>query len=224
MNMFVSQWRAECVRILRSPFFLLFSIVMPFVFYFLFAELNGADTPIGGTTWAAYFLMSMTAFSLIGSSVSQFGIRLAYERKGGWMRQLALTPLPMTTLVAAKIASQLVVHGLIIALLFPVAGAVYGLQLTATQWLACAAWLWLGSVPFLAIGAWIGTIRSPEAATALSNIVFMGMAVAGGLWMPLSVMPAWLQAVGRWMPSWHYAGGAWSILAGEPVDWASLLS
>ncbi|PLS16173.1 ABC transporter [Bacillus sp. M6-12] len=218
MKMFYAQWKAETLRIIRSPFFMIFSIVMPITFYFLFASLNGPELKIGGTTWGVYSLMSMTAFSLIGTAVSQFGIRLAYERKEGWIRQLQLTPLPMATWLSAKLASQLLIHLCIILLLFPVAAFVYGLELSFSKWFLCGLWLLAGSVPFLAIGALVGTMKNADAATAISNVLLMGMAVAGGLWMPLETLPGWLQKAAEWLPSYHYAKGAWDTLAGQTIS------
>lgn len=222
MKLFTAQFKAESLRIVRSPFFLLFSIAMPMGFYFLFATLNGPDTPVGGTTWGIYSLMSMTTFSLIGTAVSQFGIRLCYERKEGWTRQLALTPLSHFTWISAKIASQLMVHLLTIVVLFPLAAVVYDLKLSVYQWVASSAWLIAGSVVFLAVGALVGTMRNTDAATIVSNIVFMGMAITGGLWMPLESLPGWMQTVGRWMPSHLYASGAWDISAGESISLTNL--
>jgi ABC-2 type transport system permease protein len=218
MQMFISQWKAESLRIIRSPFFLLFSLLMPFVFYFLFASLNGADKEIANTSWGAYSLMSMTAFSLIGTATSQFGIRLAFERKEGWIRQLQLTPLSHFTWISAKVASQMLIHLLIILLLFPLAAIVYDLHLTPLQWAACTIWLLCGSLPFLALGALVGTMRNADAAIAISNVLLMGLAIAGGLWMPLEALPEWLQIIGKWLPSYHYANGAWEVLSGNLIS------
>lgn len=214
MRMFIAVWKSECLRLIRSPFFLLFSLAMPMGFYFLFAGLNGADTPIAGTTWGVYSLMSMTAFSLIGTAVSQFGIRIAYERRDGWMRLVQLTPLPPSFYVGAKIASTLVVNLAVIAVLFPAAAFVYDLKLSAAQWLLCALWLWLGSAPFVALGALLGAVKNADAAVGIGNALLMGMAILGGLWMPLEALPSWMQALGPWLPSHPYAAGAWSLLSG----------
>jgi len=214
MNMFRSQWKAESLRLLRSPFFLLFSLAMPIGFYFLFVSLNGVDLEMSGTTWGVYFLMSMTAFSLIGTAVSQFGIRLSYERKDGWMRLLRLTPLPVEVYIGSKVLSTLAVNLVVIGILFPLAAVIYGLQLTAAQWLLCAAWLWIGSLPFLALGALLGTVKNADATIGIGNVLLMGMAIVGGLWMPLEQLPGWMQAVGQWLPSHQYAQGAWKVLAG----------
>ncbi|WP_238392710.1 ABC transporter permease [Paenibacillus antri] len=225
-TMFLAVWKAECLRLLRSPFFLLFSLAMPMGFYFLFAGLNGPDTTIGGTTWGAYSLMSMTAFSLIGTAVSQFGIRLAYERRDGWMRLMRMTPLPTGVYVAGKIASTLIVNLAVVAILFPAAAFAYGLTLTASQWALCAAWLWLGSAPFLAMGALLGALKNADAAIGVGNALLMGMAIFGGLWMPMESLPSWMQTVGALLPAHHYASGAWSVLAGGlpgAKEWLVLL-
>lgn len=226
MNMFMAQTKAESLRIVRSPFFLLFSILMPVCFYFLFTSLNGANSAISATTWGAYLLMSMTAFSLIGTAVSQFGIRIAYERRDGWAGLLRLTPLTPTAWMGGKLIAQMAIHGVIITVLFPLANAVYSFELTASQWIACGLWLWIGSLPFLAMGSLLGTLKNPDIATAIANVVHMGLAILGGLWMPLNTLPGWIQTIGQWLPSYRYAHGAWNILDGvAPIwlDWFLLL-
>ncbi|TMV14412.1 ABC transporter permease [Paenibacillus thermoaerophilus] len=223
--MLAAQTRAEALRIVRSPFFLIFSIGMPLAFYFLFAALNGSDTVIESTVYGAYSLMSMTAFSLVGTAVSQFGIRLAYERRDGWVRTLRLTPLSPSAWVGSKIAAHLVMHLAILLLLFASGGLVYDLNLSIGVWISSGLWLWIGSVPFLALGALLGTMRHADAAIAVGNVLHLGMSVLGGLWMPLSVMPKWMQMVGQWLPTHRYAHGAWNLLAGSPpsaADWMIL--
>jgi ABC-2 type transport system permease protein len=34
------------------------------------------------------------------------------------------------------------------------------------------------------------------------------------MWMPLNVMPDWLAQIGRWLPSYSFGNGAWSIIGG----------
>jgi len=223
MKGFLAQSKSEALRLIRSPFFLLFSVVMPITFYSLFAVLNGTDTEIGNTTWGAYSLMSMTAFSLIGTAAGQFGIRLAYERKDGLLKLLKLTPLPMTAWVSAKIASHLLVHLFIIVVMFGYSALVFGTQMTVGQWIGSGLWLLIGSIPFLALGILLGTIKSPDVATAISNLVYMGLSVAGGLWMPLSTFPNWMQSIGQWLPSHAYANTSWTIIANGATAWIDMV-
>lgn len=217
MRGFIAQTKSEGLRLMRSPFFLLFSVIMPLIFYSLFTVLNGADTKVGNVTWGAYSLMSMTAFSLIGTAAGQFGIRLSYERKDGLLKLLRLTPLSTGAWVGAKLISHVMVHILIIVVMFLVSAAVFSTEMAAGQWIGCGLWLLAGSLPFLALGILIGTIKSTDVATAVSNLVYMAISVAGGLWMPIQTFPSWLQTVGQWLPSHAYAQGAWRLLAGENI-------
>jgi len=225
-NMLISQTKAETLRLVRSPFFLLFSILMPLAFYFLFSALSGADKEIESTTYAQYSLMSMTAFSLISTAMSQFGIRISYERRDGWVRLLKLTPLTPSVWIGSKMIAHMGVHLLTILVIFSSAHVVYHMDLTMTQWLLCGLWLWLGSTPFLAIGALLGTMKNADAVVAIANVVQMAIAVLGGLWMPLQTLPKWIQHIGQWLPSHRYAHGAWNMLSGSSpamIDWAILI-
>ncbi|WP_314587652.1 ABC transporter permease [Paenibacillus terrigena] len=215
MNMFIAQTKAESIRIIRSPFFMLFSILMPLGFYFLFASLNGSDMKVQSTTYAPFAMISMTAFSLIGTAMSQFGIRLSYERRDGWVRLLKLTPLTPSTWIGSKMVAHMIVHLLTIIVIFGAAGLVYSIDLTAIQWVVCGAWLWVGSLPFLAMGSLLGTMKNADAVIAIANILQMGLAILGGLWMPLHTLPAWMQNIGEWLPSYRYAHGAWNMLNGS---------
>ncbi|MDK8184032.1 ABC transporter permease [Paenibacillus sp. UMB4589-SE434] len=224
--MLLAQTKAESLRIIRSPFFMLFSILMPLAFYFLFASLNGADKSIASTTYGSYSLMSMTAFSLIGTAVSQFGIRLAYERRDGWVRLLRLTPLTPSVWIGSKLIAHMGIHLITIIVIFSAAQLTYSFDLTLAQWVSCGLWLWIGSLPFLALGSILGTIKNADASIAIGNILHMGLAILGGLWMPLSTLPQWMQSIGQWLPSYRFAHGAWNMLAGSaPVvlDWLILV-
>jgi ABC-2 type transport system permease protein len=223
MRPFIAQSKSEVLRLVRSPFFLLFSVLMPISFYSIFAVLHGTDTAIEGTTWGAYSLMSMTAFSLLGTAAGQFGIRLAYERKDGLLKLLKLTPMPMSAWVSAKIAAHLLVHLLIIVVMFGYSAVVFGTEMSVWRWIASGLWLLIGSIPFLALGILLGTIRSTDAATAVSNLVYMGLSILGGLWMPLRSFPDWMQKLGEWLPSHAYANTSWSVLANGTADWLDIL-
>lgn len=217
MRGFIAQSKAESLRLVRSPFFLLFSVLMPLSFYTLFTLLNGADTEIGSVTWAAYSLMSMTAFSLIGTAAGQLGIRLTYERKDGLLKLIKLTPLSTGAWVSAKLVSHMIVHLFIILVMFAVSAIAFGTEMSAARWIACGMWLLGGSLPFMALGILLGTIKNTDVVTAVSNLVYMGISVAGGLWMPIGTFPSWLQSVGEWLPSHAYANAAWRLLAGNSI-------
>lgn len=50
------------------------------------------------------------------------------------------------------------------------------------------------------------------------TIAWVGLAVLGGLWTPISMFPDALATVARLTPSYHYANLGWSVLAGRTPE------
>jgi ABC-2 type transport system permease protein len=65
--------------------------------------------------------------------------------------------------------------------------------------------LLLGTLPFCAMGLWLGTLVKGQSAVALVNLVYLPMSVLSGLWMPLFVFPPLIQKLAVLWPSWHLA-------------------
>ncbi len=59
--MFGHQCQAEMLRMLRNPYYLFWSLLMPIVFYFIFTKVVNYDVP-DKDEWNAHYLMSMTTF------------------------------------------------------------------------------------------------------------------------------------------------------------------
>jgi ABC-2 type transport system permease protein len=131
--------------------------------------------------------------------------RIAKERESGWVRQLRLTSLPGRGYVLAKTASAAVVSLPSIVFVFVVAAAVKDVRLAAWQWLALTGVIWAGSLVFAALGVAIGYLASGDAVRPITMIIYFGLSLLGGLWMPSTNFPQWLQDIAKWLPSHAYA-------------------
>ena len=40
--------------------------------------------------------------------------------------------------------------------------------------------------------------------SAVGNLLYIGLAMLGGMWMPLTMFPDWLQAVSKCTPTYHF--------------------
>jgi len=218
MKTLIKQSRMEIIRTLRSKTFFIFSIIMPVAFYFIFSSTVGDQTQVGGADWKAYYLMSMTLFGIVSSSLFSLGVRIANERKQGWTQLMQITPLPSSTYFFAKIAGQSMINFGIIVLMFMIGRFAKGIELPITTWLACGFWIWIGIVPFIALGILIGQSKSAESASVFANIASLGMAMLGGLWMPLEILPKFMQQIGEWMPTYRLGQGAWNLVAGKEIS------
>lgn len=68
MNMLQKQSIAEMKRVLRNKYFVLWSLIMPIAFYYFFTNVVNTNVP-DQRAWEAHYLMSMTVFSVMGSSI-----------------------------------------------------------------------------------------------------------------------------------------------------------
>lgn len=213
MKIFLNQCKAEMLRMFRNPYFIFWSLLMPIVFYYIFTKVVNTDIA-DKELWGAHYLMSMTSFSVMGSAIMTLGIRLVQERSQGWTTFMKVTPLSSLQYSIAKMIGQSIVHGFSIVVIFIAGALLNGVSLTSYQWMMSGCWILLGSLPFLGIGVLIGTMKRVDTASGVSNLLYMLLAITGGMWMPMEVLPKTIQAIGAWLPAYNYGNGAWEIIRG----------
>ncbi|MGM9467711.1 ABC transporter permease [Streptomyces murinus] len=208
MNTFATRAliKLELTRALRNKKFLFFSVLYPAILFLIIAG-NADGTKMDGTglTLATYMMVSMASFGALTAVLMGNSERIAKERESGWVRQLRLTPLPGRGYVLAKTASAAVVSLPSIVVVFLVAAAVKDVRLDAWQWLALTGIIWAGSLVFAALGVAIGYLASGDAVRPITMIVYFGLSILGGLWMPTTTFPQFLQDIAKWLPTHAYA-------------------
>lgn len=199
--------KLELARALRNRKFLFFSVIYPSAIFLLVAGNADTTTKVDGTglTIAAYVMVSMASFGALTAVLMGNSERIAKERESGWVRQLRLTTLPGRGYVLAKTASAAVVSLPSIVVVFAVAAAVKHVRLDAWQWLALTGAIWAGSLVFAALGVAIGYLASGDAVRPITMIIYFGLSILGGLWMPTTTFPTWLQDIAKWLPTHAYA-------------------
>ncbi|CAL9292608.1 ABC transporter permease [Streptomyces sp. SudanB66_2053] len=200
--------RLEILRVLRNRKFQFFGLLYPSVLFLLIAGTADSTEPLdgtGGLTLPAYLMVSMASFGALTAVLMGNSERIAKERENGWVRQLRLTPLPGRGYVLAKTAAAAVGALPAIVLVFVVAAVVKDVRLDAWQWLALTAAIWAGSLVFAALGVAIGYAATGDAVRPITMIVYFGLSLLGGLWMPSTTFPGWLQDVAAWLPTHAYA-------------------
>ncbi|MEU6147047.1 ABC transporter permease [Streptomyces sp. NPDC047081] len=202
--------KLELTRALRNRKFLFFSVIYPSVIFLLVSNQTG-NVDGSGLSVAKYVMVSMASFGALTAVLMGNSERIAKEREGGWVRQLRLTTLPGRGYVLAKTASAAVVSLPSIVVVFLVAAAVKDVRLDAWQWVALTGAIWAGSFVFAALGVAIGYLASGDAVRPITMIVYFGLSILGGLWMPSSSFPSWLQDIAKWLPTHAYAALGWAI-------------
>lgn len=190
----------EIRRVLRSARFLIFTVAFPVLLFVLYVGIFAHDDKAVTAT----LMVSMTAFGAMSTALFT-GTRVAVERQAGWQRQLRLTPLSGAGYLVAKAATGMVL-ALAPVILVPLVGKVVeGVSLDATGWLRVTAGVWLATLPFTLIGLLIGQVGTADSTQPLTQLVMLPMALVGGIFIPVDVMPHWLLSVAHVLPSYWLA-------------------
>jgi ABC-2 type transport system permease protein len=207
----------EIRRMFRDKRFVFFTMAIPVVFYLLWSNMftSGGRDSVTGLDAKVYLLVSMATYGAIGAALTTTGSRLATERKTGWLRQLQVTPLRPGTVIATKVAAAtiLALPSLVVVSLTAVLDK--HVHLSAGEWAAMMAVLWIGSLPFAALGTLIGSLASPDAAQPITLACYFTLSIVGGLWVPVGELPATLRRISRALPSNRYADLGWKIAGGH---------
>ena len=197
---YLQEMRAECLRYLRYPGFVVPTLLFPAVFYLLFAVLLGHTQHADA---ARFLLGSYVTFGVMAPGLFGFGIALALERDNGLLTLKRAMPMPPLAYLLGKMVMAMVTALAIVVILQLLATTVAGVQLNASQMLRLTAVASLGTLPFGALGLLLGTLAKGNGAAAVINLVYLPMAVLSGLWFPLKVLPPLLRDMAVIWPSHH---------------------
>jgi ABC-2 type transport system permease protein len=212
-------------RVARNRQFLFFTVVLPALFTVFFTKIFGgqAGNAAQYQDVAASFMVSMMAYGAIGAALGAT-IRISFDRASGWLRQLRVTPVRQTQVVAVDVVvgSLLTLPSLLVVAL--VGRFVNGVQLGIGTWIGLVGVLWIGSVVFVALGLLLGLSLDEKAAGGAIGLVSVVLATLGGLWVPVQVFPESMQVLARFLPSYWYAELGRDVAAGSPPAAVAVLA
>ena len=191
----------EFLRVLRTPAFAAPTLFFPPLFYLLFGVLLNR----GNAGAAQYLFAGYSVFGVMAPALFGFGVGFAMEREKGWLSLKRVMPMPPGAYLLAKMLMAMMFALIIFTVLALMASLLCGVRLEVGQWLSLATVCVLGVIPFCAIGLAIGARANASAAPAFVNLVYLPMSFLSGLWMPLTLLPAFFTQIAPLWPSYHLA-------------------
>jgi ABC-2 type transport system permease protein len=193
----------ELLKLVRIPIFAASTIALPLMFYVIFGMAFAGEQSAGvGVT--TYMLVTYGAFGVIGAALFGFGVSVAVERGQGWMRLKRVAPMPPLAYFVAKVLMSLAIATIIVLGLFALGTLLGGVRLRLDQWVTLGLALVAGALPFSAMGLAFGYLVGPNSAPAVLNLVWLPMAFASGLWIPIGELPQLVRSIAPFLPPYHF--------------------
>jgi len=194
----MTEARYELLRTLRAPAFAGPFLLIPTALYLLFGTMipeSGSVRPPG-----PYLFTAFTVMGIMGPALFGFGMGLALEREQGLIALKRALPMPKGAYLVAKMlmaASFAVLIATAIALETLLVGRA---PVTMGQAVGVALIGVVGTIPFCAIGLFIGARVSGRAAPAFVNLAYLPLMYLSGLFFPLPQSIRW---VALFSPAFH---------------------
>jgi len=176
--------RLELRRMVRNRRTVVFTLILPAVFFLLFGTNAASRTArVGDGNVTGYILVSMAVYGAMLATTSG-GAMVSVERAAGWSRQLRLTPLRPAAYIAVKLTLAMIIGAVSVAVAFTV-GAFAGAELPARAWVGCGLLAWLCALVFAAFGLFMGYLLPSENVMQILGPVLAVLSFAGGLFVPV---------------------------------------
>lgn len=210
--------RTELRRLARNRRTVIFTLVMPPVFFLLFGTQSAYGTQsVGNGNVTAYVMISMALYGAMLATTAG-GAGVSIERAQGWSRQLRLTPLRPAAYVLTKVVSALV-FALASVVVTCAVGLASGAHLSTRALVLGALIAWVGSAVFAAFGLFMGYVLPAENVMQILGPVLALMAFAGGLFVPID--GGVFATVAKFIPTYGLAELTRAPLLGTaPNAWA----
>ncbi|HUX71991.1 MAG TPA: ABC transporter permease [Cellulomonadaceae bacterium] len=174
----------ELRRLLRNRRTVIFTLIMPPMFFLIFGTAGSyRTTSAGHGNVTAYVMISMALYGAMLATTSG-GAMVSVERAQGWSRQLRLTPLRPSVYIAIKVAVAMVL-GLASVVVVYLVGLAEGAHADVSVWIVTGLTAWLGSIVFAAFGLFMGYLLPAENVMQILGPVLAVLSFAGGLFVPL---------------------------------------
>jgi ABC-2 type transport system permease protein len=193
------QGRYETMAMLRNGEQLLIAIILP-----LLALIGLTVTPLLDTYTDDRIAMAapgVLALCTVSTALTGQGIATGFDRRYGVLRFLSTTPLGQSGLILGKIIAVLAIMVIQVVVVGGTALLFLGWQPALGGVPAAAVQLVLGAAAFTSLGLLIaGTVR-PEATLAITNLLWVLLAAAGGILFPVASWPDVFEPAAHLLPS-----------------------
>ncbi|NGO10130.1 ABC transporter permease [Streptomyces sp. HC44] len=217
----------QLMAVLRQPAYVVFMLIQPAIWLFLFGNLFKKVVELGGfgtSTYLDYLVPGIVVMSALSSNMWA-GMGTLEEIERGTLNRFLTTPVSRGALMNANVVQQgltTAVQSVLIILLGKLGGADYPGGIAGLGVLVVAASL-LGTV-FGALSNAVGMlVRERESIIGINTFLLLPLTFLSSAFMAPSQMPGWMRHIADFNPlDWAMVAGR-SAMAENP-DWSDVLT
>jgi ABC-2 type transport system permease protein len=188
--------RADFVVLLKNRQSVLLSILLP-VLYLVVTSSDRTERRLGGSV---YIVGLCITIGLLATSISGYALTVARDREKGVFQRLRVTPAPTWTIMASRLAVQVVANLIIASVVLAVGSAIHHLTLNLSQYGLVLLVSILGGAVFLSIGqAIVGLLKSATTVDAGARVVMIALLLSGLLGAS-GALGTTLESITKWTP------------------------
>jgi ABC-2 type transport system permease protein len=200
------------IELVRLPAYAVPTLLFPLLLYSFFGLPYGRDEESARALMGSY-----GAYAVVGVGLFQFGVGIAVERGSSWEVFLRVLPVSPFIRLAARVASAVMFGAVTAAAVIVVAALCSKAHPDAAMIVRLFAALLAGSIPFALFGIAIGYWVNAKAAVPVANVLYLPLALAGGMWVPPQFLPSYIAAISPYVPTRGFAELVWAAVLRTPV-------
>lgn len=199
----------------------LYGTIQVLVFYFISRTFSGASADLqGAPTYFDFAFVGIAVTAVLAAAGSGVAERIREEQLTGTLEALVAQPVSSNELAFGLAGFPFLFEVTRIVFYLLLAGVLLGLELSHVSWPGFCIVLVLTGTAFGSLGMLLGgLVVIFKRGTALVGLLIIGMGLLSGAFFPISVLPGWLQPLGKAVPTRFALDGLRSALF-KGGDWA----
>jgi len=193
-------------RSYRLPFVLdlFFGVVNLAVYFFISRTFAGAalDKLGGAPSYFAFATVGIVLTGVLSAAATGLAGRLREEQLTGTLEALLAQPITVQELSLGLVGFPFLFAGIRGAFYLLLAVLAFGVDVSHMSWAGFFLCLLAGAAAFSALGVLLGAVVLVlKRGEVLVGLLTFGMGLVGGAFFPVSVLPNWLEPIGRIVPT-----------------------
>ena len=204
MSLVLHQYRYDQKQFWREPASVFFTVVLPLIFFTLFASIFGSDTTtVRGQEidTSTYYVPAILALALINATFVNLTIWLTIARERGQLKRVRATPVPAWVVIVGRTLTAVAVSFVMVVVVCLFGAVLYGVDLPTSTLPGVVVSVLVGTCSLAALGfAVAGVVPSENAAPAVANVIVLPLEFMSGIFVPSEQIPDWMDTIASVFP------------------------